>query len=577
MQYVSKQIMAQGSELSHYAAIDTIEFASGDNPITTIRLRVGRGVTLKNPIHSNPLDEENNELPVIVGGANASGKTSLLKGINEICKLMQHDVITKEQSKQLWADLRAIGIRHLQIQFAVLIGKTGLGLTMYGPSTNPTNININTRNANHENEALPKQSIDGKLVLENLFQVKMAVDYSQECLQWRDGLRLRRVGKDADEAVVDLYHTYGDLFDTNARSNFRALKSKRTIERFLDSNKQVDISGLSVHDYQILSDSFKSKQIIDFQSSYMISIDRENSIRQIEKLKNLLPEITDSFQQWLESPDDLRSLLIDRMKNNRLFTDLGLTTSDIVYSDREVPGYYTLHHSAPDIIEMIMLKAENSAFYTWYGEHAWKNKQDAIDFIMEGCIHDIVHYVTGQRNTERVIIGDRISNHSYHSELTEVKWSDRKDGDEPIWQSRPLIPYTEPNPLPSISQVLRDIPFLASLLGMKKSDSKSVDILVRFNAFTRIENIRQSYLSSGQKQILALITAVRNAPEGSLILIDEPEISLHVDWQERVVEQLYTPLIGSRLLIATHSPDIVINHRHLCITLRVNDGGEFHR
>lgn len=100
---------------------------------------------------------------------------------------------------------------------------------------------------------------------------------------------------------------------------------------------------------------------------------------------------------------------------------------------------------------------------------------------------------------------------------------------------------------------------------------------MRFNAFTRIENIRQAYLSSGQKQILALITAVRNAPEGSLILIDEPEISLHVDWQERVVEQLYTPLIGSRLLIATHSPDIVINHRHLCITLRVNDGGEFHR
>ena len=41
--------MAQGSELSHYAAIDTIEFASGDNPITTIRLRVGRGVTLKKP------------------------------------------------------------------------------------------------------------------------------------------------------------------------------------------------------------------------------------------------------------------------------------------------------------------------------------------------------------------------------------------------------------------------------------------------------------------------------------------------------------------------------------------------
>lgn len=567
--------MAQEKKLSQYGAIDTIEFASGNNPITKIELRVGRGVNLKNPIHNDKLNEENNDLPVIVGGTNASGKTSLLKGIDEICKLLQHDFITEEKSRQLWTELRDIGIRHLQIQFAVSIGKTEPIIGSYDLC--PLGVAIQTRNYTEDPELFSFEMVEGQLILENLTQIRMNFESKQKCLQWRDGLRLRRIGMDSDDSMTDMYHTYGDLFDIRPNSKFRKLKGKRTIERFLDSKKHLDISGLMVNGYSVKPNFLDSELMIEFQPSYMISIDRESSLKQIEKLKNLLPEVTDNYQKWLDNPENFRTDLIHRMRENRLFTDLGLSASDIVYSHHAVPGYHTLHDSAPDIVEMIMLKAENSPFYTWYGFHAWKNKQSAIDFVMEGCVHDIVHYVTGQRNTDRVITGTRIVDNLNDNKITEVEWSNNKNGDNVIWQSKPLVPYLGSKALPSLSQVLRDIPFLASLLGMKTSDSKSVDILVRFNAFTRIENIRQAYLSSGQKQILALITAVRNAPEGSLILIDEPEISLHVDWQERVIEQLYTPLIGSRLLIATHSPDIIINHRHLCNTLLVDDGGEFHR
>ena len=129
----------------------------------------------------------------------------------------------------------------------------------------------------------------------------------------------------------------------------------------------------------------------------------------------------------------------------------------------------------------------------------------------------------------------------------------------------------------TLTEVLRELPFLAPLMGMKKENTELLDILVRFNAFTSIEGIDQPYLSSGQAQVLALITAVRSAKEGSLILVDEPEISLHVDWQERLVEQLYAPLTGSRLIIATHSPDIVVKHRHLCSVLKSKEEGKFYR
>ena len=67
--------------------------------------------------------------------------------------------------------------------------------------------------------------------------------------------------------------------------------------------------------------------------------------------------------------------------------------------------------------------------------------------------------------------------------------------------------------------------------------------------------------------------SVRRVKSGSLILIDEPEISLHMDWQEIVIAELQAPLDGSRLLVATHSPDIVVRHRHLCTTIETTEEG----
>ena len=54
---------------------------------------------------------------------------------------------------------------------------------------------------------------------------------------------------------------------------------------------------------------------------------------------------------------------------------------------------------------------------------------------------------------------------------------------------------------------------------------------------------------------------------GSLILIDEPELSLHIAWQEEFVPDLMAIAELSRLdfLLATHSPYIVGNHEALMV------------
>ena len=55
-----------------------------------------------------------------------------------------------------------------------------------------------------------------------------------------------------------------------------------------------------------------------------------------------------------------------------------------------------------------------------------------------------------------------------------------------------------------------------------------------------------------------MIEAVMNSESGTAFLVDEPELSLHIDWQRRFIDQI--GVFGRRLVIATHSPDIIYNH-----------------
>ena len=67
-------------------------------------------------------------------------------------------------------------------------------------------------------------------------------------------------------------------------------------------------------------------------------------------------------------------------------------------------------------------------------------------------------------------------------------------------------------------------------------------------------------LSSGeQHEIVMWYELLFMAPKKSLILIDEPEISLHVAWQENYIENLLEILkiLDIHIIVATHSPQII--------------------
>lgn len=63
-------------------------------------------------------------------------------------------------------------------------------------------------------------------------------------------------------------------------------------------------------------------------------------------------------------------------------------------------------------------------------------------------------------------------------------------------------------------------------------------------------------LSRGEKTIIYLFL-VSLIYQDSIFLLDEPEISLHVNWQKNLIKDLTLIAPNSQFIVATHSPDLI--------------------
>ncbi|QXX84632.1 AAA family ATPase [Providencia sp. R33] len=75
------------------------------------------------------------------------------------------------------------------------------------------------------------------------------------------------------------------------------------------------------------------------------------------------------------------------------------------------------------------------------------------------------------------------------------------------------------------------------------------------------KNIELNSLSSGeQNQIIMLYNLIFLTSKNSVLLVDEPEISLHIAWQKEVLNNLERIMKVNGIpqaVIATHSPTVI--------------------
>lgn len=77
-------------------------------------------------------------------------------------------------------------------------------------------------------------------------------------------------------------------------------------------------------------------------------------------------------------------------------------------------------------------------------------------------------------------------------------------------------------------------------------------------------------LSSGERQLLIMLAHLSLNPRligSGVFIVDEPELSLHIGWQEKFVEAIREANKDVQLILATHSPAIILDRDDACRSL----------
>mgnify|MGYP002525163171 CR=1 FL=1 len=74
------------------------------------------------------------------------------------------------------------------------------------------------------------------------------------------------------------------------------------------------------------------------------------------------------------------------------------------------------------------------------------------------------------------------------------------------------------------------------------------------------ETLLPYQLSSGEKQMLAiLLTVLVEDDQHYVLFMDEPEVSLHIEWQKRLIDLCLELNPNVQIILTTHSPAVVMN------------------
>lgn len=90
----------------------------------------------------------------------------------------------------------------------------------------------------------------------------------------------------------------------------------------------------------------------------------------------------------------------------------------------------------------------------------------------------------------------------------------------------------------------------------KKIDRKSNEI----QFFQNGQTLTPYNLSSGEKQMLViLLTALIENGEHYALIMDEPEISLHIDWQQSLIRLIRELNPNAQVILSTHAPALIMD------------------
>jgi len=93
-----------------------------------------------------------------------------------------------------------------------------------------------------------------------------------------------------------------------------------------------------------------------------------------------------------------------------------------------------------------------------------------------------------------------------------------------------------------------------------KDTHKTIDRRSNEIVLIQAERLEPYCLSSGEKQMLViLLTVLIQDYKHCVLLMDEPEVSLHIEWQQQLISLVRQLNPNVQIVLTTHSPAVIMN------------------
>ena len=181
------------------------------------------------------------------------------------------------------------------------------------------------------------------------------------------------------------------------------------------------------------------------------------------------------------------------------------------------------------------------------------------------------------RGVDRPLVSADILNKVMEARLTtELDWQlyqlQRRFLDYQVNQSNRIVALftaADPAAQKKAAEIAREKTHFQDLVDdLFSSTGKTIDRSSNELFFSHIgERLTPYVLSSGEKQMLIiLLTVLVQDRQPYVLFMDEPEISLHVEWQQRLLELVTDLNPRVQVIVTTHSPALIMNGWTDCVT-----------
>lgn len=421
----------------------------------------------------------------------------------------------------------------------------------------------------------------GKTSVLNLINWLLRLNFSELCLIDYESITLIFSHKDDEyrlyskqnkvEVTIQLFNKTKDITYNQIQATFKIHPKALAKDEFLKDSLNGEYRGLSPEEHEKISWEFILTQI---PKPIVIGLDRhlyteeQNEIRSevINRKKRATMEIVSA----LSPLDRVKSILnsehnIYRNKILQLYSSLNekimLSSFDKIFTDKNISSLLKEKKPSLDTINILKEQVRNFLIEN-QTIHASAQKKREID----SSIKKVEAYFEG---LEKILL--QTSKSKELDLLYLVNISQFKKINELIVEFSHFEEVTKKlyNPLKEFLDVVNQFFQDSSKQLLFDKDTSEIKFDILDKAGKQIDKGREiRNLSSGEKQVLILLTYIKYNKALNVFIIDEPELSLHPKWQEDflpAVEKLMPN--GSQLIIATHSPEIIGTNKEYCTVL----------